>query len=507
MWPKTISDIARILNVPVHGSTPLGATGINSLSTDSRKVAAGEIFVAIRGESHDGHEYVRMALEKGAPAAIVEAGWLSKNPEFSDRCLAVSDTTQALRVLGHAFRREFSFPVLAVGGSNGKTTTKEMLACLLNSENNPVTRTHKSENGFLGLAMTLTQKAHNRNKPPHALVAEIGIDDVGAMSEHVNIARPDVAMLTALGPEHLAGLGSWEKAVSEELVLFRNAPSECRRVWQLCEPKLAEVSNEIRAGDVIVHNKADFPDLDQRVSRLVAEGKISKLEFEICEMKATCSVMNAHWSTKESNGGVSEWRADFKIPMPGIHNAQNFALALAAAALTGRTHNELQSAWRTFTPPEMRSRVVELKKGVTLLDDCYNASPASMNAAFDALMSAEWKARHKILILGDMLDLGGESKSWHLNLIEKLIKIENSDLCLFGTAMYDVYIEIKTNYSRELQSGKIRMTHAGSETDPAQFLSELSERIAGSVVLVKGSRGMDLGRFVRSCEAWSAAQG
>jgi UDP-N-acetylmuramoyl-tripeptide--D-alanyl-D-alanine ligase len=397
--------------------------------------------------------------------------------------------------------------VLAVGGSNGKTTTKEMLACLLQTTENKITRTHKSENGFLGLAITLTQKTHNRYSPPEALVAEIGIDDVGAMSEHVNIAKPDVALLTALGPEHLAGLGSWEKAVSEELILFREATPQCRRVWQLSEPKLAEVSNEIRADDVIVCSTSYASGFTPHVSQLFRSGQISSLIFDIREMRATHSIMHVRWAGGTKSAGSKTWQADFTVPMPGIHNAQNFALALATAALTGRSESQLQSAWQTFTPPEMRSRIVELKNGITLLDDCYNASPASMNAAFDALMSDEWKSRHKILILGDMLDLGGESKSWHLNLIEKLIKIENSDLCLFGAAMYDVYKEIKTNYSRELQTGKIRLTHAGPETSPVQFLDELSSRLPGSVVLVKGSRGMDLGRFVKSCEAWSAAQG
>ena len=507
MWPKTLSEIARILEVPVPALAGKGSTEISSFSTDSRKIGSGELFVAIRGESHDGHQFIDAALLKGAVGAIVESKWLKTNPQFADRCFAVDDTTRALRTLGKAFRSEFGFPLLAVGGSNGKTTTKEMLACLLHSPQNHITRTHKSENGFLGLAITLTQKAHNKHNPPGALVAEIGIDDIGAMTEHVQIAQPDVALLTALGPEHLAGLGSWENAVSEELILFRNAPQQCRRVWQLCEPKLLEVSNEIRENDVIVFNKSESKSYPAHISRLLSSRKISSLIFDIKEMRATRTIVHAEWSGNTNAESTGQWQTEFSIPMPGIHNVQNFALALATAALIGRSSEQLMTAWQSFTPPEMRSRIIELNKGVTLLDDCYNASPASMNAAFEALLSDEWRTRHKIVVLGDMLDLGGESKSWHLNLIEKLIKIENSDLCLFGTAMYDVFKEIKTNYSRELQSGKIRLTHAGPDTNPAQFIDELSSRLPGSVVLVKGSRGMDLGRFVKSCEAWSTAQG
>lgn len=511
MWPKKLNEIAQILGVPC----PFSSAGqdsdhqrvVHSLCTDSRKLADGELFVAIKGDTHDGHQFVENALKQGAVAAIVEKSWLNEHPALSRFCFAVSDTTQALRMLGKSFRTEFPFPLIAVGGSNGKTTTKEMLASLLGGTGNRITRTHKSENGFLGLAVTLTQKAHNKSNPPRALVAEIGIDDVGAMSEHVAISTPDFALLTALGPEHLAGLGSWDKAVEEELLLFRSSPKQCRRIWQLCEPRLTLVADEVRAGDAVVidlHNKTSLP---AHVVQLIATQKIATLQFEVSEQKATFSLVRAMWRSTNNNGPCEQWESTFRVPLPGVHNAQNFALALATAAHTGCRRNELVQAWTTFTPPEMRSRIVNLKKGVTLYDDCYNASPASMDAAFDALLSEEWRGRHKVVILGDMLDLGEESKSWHLKLVEKLLKIENSDLCLFGSAMYDVYNEIKTNYSRTLQTGNIRLRHAGADADPARFIDELDGVIAGAVVLVKGSRGMDLGRFVKSCEAWSAAQG
>ncbi|MEY3901050.1 MAG: hypothetical protein RL189_356 [Pseudomonadota bacterium] len=510
MWPKKLNEIAQILGVPSPSSKTVASDTqavMHSLCTDSRKLARGELFVAIKGDTHDGHRFVESTLQQGAVAAIVEKSWLDAHPQLSEFCLAVDDTTQALRTLGKAFRSEFTFPLIAVGGSNGKTTTKEMLASLLGGAGMRITRTHKSENGFLGLAVTLTQTAHNKSHPPKALVAEIGIDDVGAMSEHVAIATPDFALLTALGPEHLAGLGTWDKAVEEELLLFRNSPKNCRRIWQLCEPRLAEVADEVRAGDAVVIDLRSKILLPASVGQLMSEQKIAVLEFEVSEQKATYSMIKTIWRSAGKNGQSDRWETVFKVPLPGIHNAQNFALALATAAHTGCRKNELEQAWTSFTPPEMRSRIVNLNRGITLYDDCYNASPASMDAAFDALLSDEWKGRHKVVILGDMLDLGGESKSWHLKLIAKLLKIENSDLCLFGTAMYDVYNEIKTNYSRELQNGNIRLRHAGADVDPARFVDELNGKIAGAVVLVKGSRGMDLGRFVKSCEAWSAAQG
>ncbi|MFZ9520216.1 MAG: UDP-N-acetylmuramoyl-tripeptide--D-alanyl-D-alanine ligase [Silvanigrellaceae bacterium] len=512
MWPKSLSEIAHILasSPPTqspHPSTPAATTLVHSLSTDSRKVSLGELFFAIRGETHDGHQFVEAALQKGAAAAVVESRWLESNPQWAGRCMPVKNTTDALRQLGKAFRSDFPFPVFAIGGSNGKTTTKEMLSCLLGAKGNLVTRTFKSENGFLGLAITLTNPNHKKSAPPKALVAEIGIDEVGAMSEHVAIAQPDVALLTALGPEHLAGLGSWNTAVEEELLLFRQSPAQCRRVWQLSEPRLAAVAEELREGDVVVIDEIDPPRLDRNALELIGSHKVGKLSFRMLEQRATHSRLQARWCPQAGISPQNEWTSEITVPLPGIHNARNFALALATAALTGAQKNDLESAWSDFVPPEMRSRIVQLVGETTLYDDCYNASPASMDAAFDALLASEWKSKHKVLILGDMLDLGTESKSWHLGLIPKLLKIENSDLCLFGTAMYDVYTEIKINHSDELQSGKIQLRHAGPNENPAQFLTELGDRLRGSVVLVKGSRGMDLGRFVKSCEVWSSAQG
>lgn len=506
MWPKSIAELARGLGA-ADLTVENPSTPVLSLSTDSRKVSPGELFVAIKGETHDGHKFVGAALSQGAAAAVVERTWLNDNPQWKKSCVAVPDTTLALRALAKEFRKEFHFPVFAVGGSNGKTTTKEMLSCLLSGLGGNVTRTHKSENGFLGLAITLTQKAHNTTRPPAALVAEIGIDDAGAMIQHVEIALPDFALLTALGPEHLAGLGSWDNAVEEELILFRKTSSNCRRIWQCAEPRLRMILSELRPSDVVVCATTELNGLDKKALELIKSRSVALLTFEVIDAKATKSTMKIDWTPQASDKQQSAWSETFEIPLPGLHNAQNFALALAAAALVCPNVKKLLSAWTSFVPPEMRSRIVTLRKDIILYDDCYNASPASMEAAFDAMLSDEWKTRRKILVLGDMLDLGEESKSWHLKLIDKLLKFENSDLCLFGSAMYDVFSEIKTNHSETLRAAKIQLKHAGAEVNPASFLNDLSDRIPGSVVLVKGSRGMDLGRFVKSCEEWSSTLG
>ena len=332
MWPKTLIEIAHGLGAPLNTLSAPSAS-VCALSTDSRRVGHGELFIAIKGDTHDGHAFVAAALKQGAVAAVVESSWLSNNPTFQSQCIAVQDTTAALRNLAKFFRQEFNFPVFAIGGSNGKTTTKEMLACLLSALERPVTRTHKSENGFLGLAITLTQQAHQKSSPVAALVAEIGIDDVGAMSQHLEIAKPNYALLTALGPEHLAGLGSWDKAVEEELILFRNAPPTCKRIWQAAEKRLRDVMDEIRAEDVLVCEASLLNCLPEKAIEFSRTRKISLLKFEIAESSAAQSNLIFHWIPGSHEPNQQSWKAHFIIPLPGLHNAQNFALALGLSLI------------------------------------------------------------------------------------------------------------------------------------------------------------------------------
>jgi len=506
MWPKTATEIGRVLQISTS-SIKNPNSALNSLSTDSRKVGPGQLFVAIQGDNHDGHDFVEAAFEKGAEIALVQASWLQSKPELKHRCLGVHDTTSALRNIAQEFRKTFNFPVIAVGGSNGKTTTKEMLSSLLSCLPLPVTRTHKSENGFLGLALTLTQSKHNCHSPVGALIAEIGIDDVGAMKEHLAIAQPDFAMLTALGPEHLNGLGSWDNAVEEELILFRNSDPSCARIWQCCEPRLFSILDEIREGDTIVCDIEQLKELPAKAKQLAELGRISVLSFDVIKTAAIQSVVNGTWKPAISHKSQTSWSQSFEVPMPGRHNANNFALALAAAANICSDVDSLLEAWKSFVQPEMRSRVVKLNRNVILYDDCYNSSPSSLDAALAAINSAEWTQNFKILVLGDMLDLGLESKTWHLKLSEKLLKIENAHLCLFGSAMYDVFNELMTKHKSALEKGSILLTHLAANQNPEHFLSVLQGKLEGSVILVKGSRGMDLGRFVKVCEEWSAAQG
>ena len=374
MWPINPAQFKKIfpnskINAPIEG-----------ISTDSRKVQSHEMFIALKGEKFDGHDFVVEILNNGAACALVSESWAWQSPkEIRERLIEAKDTLTSFRDFAKNFRQSFDFPVFAIGGSNGKTTTKEMLHAMLSGRNAKVTKTDKSENGFIGIAKTLTMKEHNRNQKIAALVLEIGIDEKDAMAQHVELSAPDCVLLTALGPEHLEGLGTHEMAIAEELLLFKKCSGK-PRIWQLSEPELAKHFDLLEPQDCLVIDSDEFP----REIESLGKSKIShfnRLYWRMESQSPEKSNVYAQWV----EGAKEPISLRFDVPLPGKHNAQNFALALATALRMGWSVKEIESGWQNFKQPPMRSRIIELSKGITLYDDCYNASPLSVNAALTAL--------------------------------------------------------------------------------------------------------------------------
>lgn len=506
MWPMTGAEVVNACSGQCEFAQ-LNNLRIKGAITDSRKLHADDLFVAIRGDKFDGHGFVAQALDQGAALALVEGSWQGlKQLSFDHRarCVVVPNAREAFRALAAFVRSRMAFPVIGVGGSNGKTTTKEMLAALLSGRSGKVTKTEKSENGFLGVAITLCAREHAFGAmAPDALVLEIGIDDVGAMEQHVRIASPDLVLLTALGPEHLAGLGTWETAVAEEFKLFTEGASRLRRVWQLACSQLWPRLHELQEYDTLVCPRESLAQLFDALcsmapSPLTMMATSPSLEQCLAQRRVTLVVCDVVTQTALSSS-VSMSHAGlqhrFEVPLPGLHNAQNFALAFATAIAAGWTPEEIKGGWVTFQPPEMRSRISHFGNGCVLYDDCYNASPASMEAALASLCVPEWDTRQKLVVLGDMLDLGDESKKWHLGLLNSLLNLKNSTLCLYGNAMYDVYLSLLTRPDL-LEQRNNSVFHLPANEDPRGFLKSAKGSLQDLIVFVKGSRGMDLGRVI-----------
>jgi UDP-N-acetylmuramoyl-tripeptide--D-alanyl-D-alanine ligase len=512
MWPLTGKEIYESIAKAKSSENFFNGVIIEGVSIDSRKIKPSHFFVAIAGERFDGHAYLAECFAKGVQLALVNKGssflnQLSKTDR--KKCIEVDNVLDKFREFAKFMRQRFSFPVIGVAGSNGKTTTKEMLSSLLSGGSFKVTKTEKSENGFLGMALTLCQEGHHANSPPQALVLEIGIDDIGAMAQHVSLSLPNISLITALGPEHLEHLINWETAAEEELILFRN--TRTKRLWQLSDPKIFQALqkyinehdlnsiNSIQTNnDYIVVEKSEYEKLTfhkdgllKYISRIVIWQTIqvtsfdSDLKFEVFPKdEMLCSLENML----------------FKVPLPGNHNAANFALAFAAAIMQNRTPQEISLGWANFAPPPMRSRITVLKNGAVLFDDSYNSSPMSLEAAINSLDNNEWNEKIKFIVLGDMLDLGSESKYWHEKIFCMLKNLQNAYLCLYGSAMYDCYKLLKETEDMLISNNKTRLFWLAANEEPSKFLNVIDVNMSNFVILVKGSRGMKLDRLVKSIE-------
>lgn len=363
----------------------IGATGefdgeafAMGYSIDSRTLNPGDLFFALAGDRFDGHDYVQTALEKGAVAAVVQAE-RSANAD-PQRLLQVDDTLKALQSLGKAARRLWGKPLLAVTGSAGKTTTKDLLAHVLSTRFR-VMKTTGNLNNHIGLPLQLL-----RLEPEHELaVVEMGMNHAGEIRALGEIAHHDVALVTAVAPVHLE---------------FFNSLAEIARAKY-------EIIETLYPGAVAVLN-AD----DEYVSQFGRDFRGKVLTFGL-RRAADVSAENVQLMGAEGArfdlvaGGVRE---HVVFPLVGEHNIYN-ALAAAAAALDrGVSPSQAAEALAQVQPAEKRGQVLELA-GATIINDCYNSNPRALNAMIDTL--ASMPARRRILLAGEMLELGPTGEALH----------------------------------------------------------------------------------------------
>jgi UDP-N-acetylmuramoyl-tripeptide--D-alanyl-D-alanine ligase len=339
------------------------AQAFTAITTDSRKIRGGELFVAVKGETHDGHDYIGKALQAGAAAILCER--LSEDAAAQAGASGaavwvVSDVQQAYRKLASAWRRGFSIPVIVVAGSNGKTTTKEFLSAILRGKFPSVLKTQGSQNGFLGIPMTLLELRAEHG----ASVIEVGIDDVGAMAQHIDCVRPTQAVLTVIGPEHLENLKDVATVAREELIALQDTVAMRGRVAiHLDDPWIAPFAATAprAASSCFTLTEADEHPEAQVRGRITANGTLA-VETQ------------------------SE-RFELPLPLPGRHNAQNLLAAVATALQAGLTSTEISRGLEGFSGAEGRSQVRPLAPARRVICDYYNASPVSMKAAFELLAS------------------------------------------------------------------------------------------------------------------------
>lgn len=438
------------LQLKVSGPESVEFTAV---TTDSRKVPRGSLFVAIRGENFDGNQFIAPSFKGGAAGAIGEVAVSANGTYFQ-----VSDSLGAFRALAREWRASFDMPVVGVAGSNGKTTSKEFLSAILSGKYGKVWKTQGSQNGFVGIPMTLLELT-----PDHqAAVIEIGIDEVGAMEKHLAIVQPTAALLTSIGPEHLEKLGDVETVAREEAVaLSRTHASGGLVAVHLDDPYIRPLWDKLQGGRKLGYTLEPRPGLSGEIYTGTSDAK-----------------------TLTVSGG--KLKAAFTLPLPlrGRHNAMNLLGATALALGLGLTPDEIRRGLDAFEGAEGRSEVRELADGTVVLCDYYNASPPSVSAGLDLLQELA-HGRRRFACLADMKELGPDELKFHRGLAPKILAQKVENVFLFGDRMKHLEDELKKGGFR----GE-RLAHfASREALAAALVSAIKP---GDAVLVKGSHSMKM---------------
>ncbi len=371
----SLTGLARALSATLLGPDP----GFQGVSTDTRTLARGALFVALRGPNFDGHEFVAAAAEAGAAAAVVDHPVPVNLPQ-----LLVEDTLQGLGAIAADWRSRFDIPVLAVTGSFGKTTVKEMMAAIA-VRRGEILATRGNYNNEIGLPLTLFRLDESHR----AAVLELGANHGGEIARMVAICRPSVGLVTAAGPVHLEGFGSLEGVARGKGEMFSGLPEDGTAVIN-CDDRFAPLWRELAGNRRTVGfglgADAEFRAEDVRQS-LDADGPL--LEFRLVTPDGT---------------------AEAQVRLPGRHNVMN---ALAAAATTwagGWSLDEIIGGLAAVKGVSGRMSLKKAPGGALLIDDTYNANPSALQAAIEyatALPGETW------LVLGDMRELGEESTAMH----------------------------------------------------------------------------------------------
>ena len=433
------------------------------VSTDSRTLTPGALFVALRGERFDGHRFLAEVAASGARGAVVQAG--HPRPQAPDNwpLYEVSDTLEALGALGRFHRRRFTLPLGAVGGSNGKTTTKEMVGAILAVRGRAL-KTEGNLNNEVGVPLTLLRLVPE----DVAAVVELGMNHAGEMARLTALAEPSAGLLTSIQPEHVEHLGSLEGVAAAEGELFAGLAPTATAVVNLDDAHIVGQAPRAR-GPRLTFGTA--PEAEVRLSGITPRGK-SGLTVQL------------------THAGR---RHDVQLSFLGRHNALNAAGAFAMGLALGYRPEECKRGLEAARPYARRLNVVETPEGWTVLDDCYNANPASMRAALETARTLAGEGR-VVAVLGDMLELGPAELEEHAALGREVARrVELA--AFFGPRSAQGHAAV----------GALESAHFDSIEPLWEWLRPRLRK--GDVVLVKGSRGMRLERVVEKLTGVAASGG
>jgi UDP-N-acetylmuramoyl-tripeptide--D-alanyl-D-alanine ligase len=450
----TLGELADFCGGRLRGARALA---IESVSTDTRAIGPGALFVAVRGESFDGHDYAGEALARGAAALLVsrESAAPANAPS-----IVVGDTVAALGELARGHRARFAGPVVAITGSNGKTTTKELCARVLEAAGRRVRRTPGNLNNQIGLPLSVLAL----EPADEVMVVELGMNHEGEIDHLARIADPTVGAITNVAPAHLGPLGSLEAIARAK----------------------GELYARIRSNGVAVVN-ADDPNCVAQSARFAGRKlRFSALANADLRARDVAPESGAAVYTLECGGDS----APIRMAAPGMHLVEDglcaAAAALASGALGARPLEAIRKGLESFAGVPGRAALRESPDGLRLLDDTYNANPHSVARALETL--AQLRAGQRtVAVLGDMLELGPQAEALHAETGRKAAATQVDVLVAVGAL------------ARQIAAGaRAAGVAIALECDDADAAAELVRKHAraGDVVLVKASHGMRLERVV-----------
>ncbi len=448
----TLEDIARA----TRGK--LIATGNPSASTitiDTRKLAQGDLFVAIKGAHFDGHEFLGDAKAIGAVGAVIQRG--SRVPEGL-AVVEVEDTERALGDIAMWWRNQFTVPCVAITGSNGKSTTKEMTAAVTGALGS-VLKTEGNFNNLIGLPLTIFRWDESHR----VAILEMGMNAPGEIARLATIARPDVGLVTNVTAAHLERLHSVEAVARAKGELFEAMEARALAVVNAEDPWVREVA-KAHQGKTLTYGMQN--DCDVRFLHMVSEG----LDHTTVAISVRGRELNV------------------ALPVPGAHNVMNAMAAIAIGLALKIDPAEAAERIAAFKPMGMRFERIQLMNGTRMVNDCYNANPESMRAAFRTVGAAQ-RAGRFLAALGDMLELGEASPSLHEQL--------GRDAVRFGVE----HLFVTGDFAEAVAQGARAEGLADSSIIVCEDADQMGRLVgeelhAGDVLLVKGSRGMRLERVV-----------
>ncbi len=420
------------------------------ITTDSRKVTRDNLFIPLVGEKFDGHDYIEQCFNSGATVCLTQ----KTIPETVD-CTAVfvKDTAKALRDLATWHRNKYNIPVVGITGSVGKTSTKDMIACVL-AKKYEVLKTQGNFNNEIGLPLTLM----NLEEKHEAAVIEMGMSGFGEISRLTAVAQPNIAVITNIGVSHIEKLGSRQGILKAKL----------------------EILEGLQPGSLVVLN-GDDPLLREQRGKLGFDTVFYGMDTSLDYSAENYQSMGEEGTSFTISITGTAYRV--RIPVPGVHNVYNALAAIAVGVKMNIPMEIIIQGISEYSPGNMRQNIITYK-GIKIINDAYNASPQSMQAAINVLEELSAKSRG-IAVLGDMLEMGDMEKELHYS-VGSFIKDRKIDfLITVGYASKNI-----TQAVLDSGNNSIKTCHFENNNDALNYIESIVNQ--GDYILIKGSRGMKM---------------